>query len=304
MRYAILSDIHGNLPALDAVLSDLAGEEFDQILIAGDLVSGCPYPRETISRLWELQEQPIPIHIIRGNNEGYLLALERGDCHPGFYTSRQWGATRWAREQLGIEGMTWIGGLPTKISLDGPGGGILLLHGSPRRDNEGLVPDRDPAALELFYRAHLLDPEQTNVSLLTTLGQVVEGVLICGHTHIQWQQREERKLAFNPGSVGAPINGDPRAQYAFLENSGGTWQVEFRAVSYDIISVQFAFETSGLLEAGGGFSRACQHDVARADNTVWKFVLHCIDYAKTADPLDGPVIPDHIWLEAEKAYRF
>ena len=304
MRYAILSDLHGNQPALEAVLRDLAGEYIDRILIAGDLVSGSPYPRETLEKLRALQAGSTPVHIIRGNNEAYLLSLQRGDCHPGILTSRQWGATRWTWQQLGSEWMDWINLLPTQISLDDPAGSILMLHGSPRRENEGLIPNRNQAALDLFYRARLLDPEQTNVPLAMTMELVDEVVLICGHTHIPWQQDEGHKLVLNPGSVGAPINGDSRAQYAILEYRGRKWQVEFRAVPYDIPSVQAAFETTGLLQEGGGVSRACQLDLARADNTVWKFVLHCVEYARAAGVVNGGVIPDEIWLMAEQTYPF
>jgi predicted phosphodiesterase len=304
MKYAVLSDVHGNLPALDAILRDLSREQIDRILIAGDLVSGCPYPSETVARLRELQTNGIPTHIIRGNNEGYLLSMQRGDSPPGMLTSRQWGTTRWTWQQLGQEGMDWIGSLPFRISLDGPDGALLMLHGSPRRESEGLIPDRDPVALKRFFSARLLDPAQTNVPLASTLERLDEVVLICGHTHIPWEQREGRKLAFNPGSVGAPVNGDPRAQYALLEYSGRTWQVHFRAVAYDIPALQAAFITSGLLEAGGGFARAIQLDLERADNTVWKFVLHCLAYAQAAGMTDGQVIPDETWLEAEKSYKF
>lgn len=304
MRIAVLSDIHANLPALDAVLAELRREHLDRVLIAGDLVSGCPYARETWERLRALQADGPPVSIIRGNNDNYLLSMHRGDCPPGFYTSRQWGLIRWAWEQLGTEGSEWLAGLPARLSLDHPGGGLLLLHGSPRRENEGLVPDRDPAVLQIFFRARLLDPAQTNIPLGETLERIDEGVLVCGHTHVPWRQFEGRKLALNPGAVGCPINGDNRAQYAVLESDERGHRVEFRTVPYDIAEVQAAFESSGLLEAGGGFARACRLDLERADNTVWKFVLHCYEYARSRGAPDGPVLPEDLWCEAEAIYPF
>jgi len=302
MRYAILADIHANLPALEAVLDDLSREPVDQILIAGDLFNGSPYPLETLDVLRSLQHGAIPTRIISGNNENYLLSMQRGDCDPGLFTSLQWGVTRWTWQKLGADGMDWVAALPAQVSLDAPGGPILLIHGSPRSANEALIPNRSAAALGHFFQAQLLERGQTIVPLSTMLDPVAERVVICGHTHIPWQQREAQKLALNPGSVGAPINGDPRAQYALLWHTGWEWRADFRAVAYDIPRVQSAFETSGLLEAGGGFIRALKLDLERADNTVWKFILHCYRHASAAGFPGGPVIPDDLWLQAEKAF--
>jgi predicted phosphodiesterase len=254
--------------------------------------------------LQELQAGSIPVSIIRGNNEGCLLTMQRRTCPPGYFTSRQWGVTRWAWEQLGDEGMAWVERLPKSLSIDHYGGGILLLHGSPRRDDEGLIPDRDPATLELLFRAGLLDPGQTNVPLGETLERIDEAILVCGHIHIPWQQREGRKLAVNPGSVGLPNNADPRAQYALLDTNGFSPRVLFRALPYDRAAVKARIEHSGMLEAGGGVARAIQVDLERADYTLWNFVQHCYKHARAVGAADGAVIPDEVWQEAEERFVF
>jgi len=198
--------------------------------------------------------------------------------------------------------MAWVAALPSRFSLDSPAGGILLIHASPGSESIPLLPNRDPVALEVFYRAHLLERGQTIVPLASAVDRLDETVVICGHTHIQWQQREGANLVLNPGSVGLPNNSDPRAQYAVLTLPRGDWQVEFRAVSYDRDRAQLDIARSGMLAAGGGIARAIQLDLARADNTVWKLVMHCQQHAKAAGFPGGPVIPDDLWLQAEETF--
>ena len=82
-------------------------------------------------------------------------------------------------------------------------------------------------------------------------------MLVCGHTHLPWQQTLGEHLICNPGSVGAPLTGDVRASYALLTWMQGHWQVEHYAIAYDLAAVQTAFHETGLLEEGGSFARAC-----------------------------------------------
>jgi len=297
MRFAVLADIHGNLPALEAVLDDLSSHPaVDQILVAGDSVSGCPYPRETIALLRERN-----CRCIRGNNETYILNMHTRACHPDVLTNRQWAATRWAFEQLNPAELAWVASLPAQLSLPEPGGGLRVLHGSLEGESISLVPDRNPGVIRHLEASHLLRPGQPLTPLSVTLASIPESVLIAGHIHTPWLQREGAKLALNPGSVGMPIHGDPRACYVLLEWDGLAWQVELRAVAYDRARVKRAFQTSGLLAAGGGFARGCLVDLDRAQNTVWMFVEHAFATAR-ARGHHGPIIPDPLWLEAEATF--
>lgn len=300
-RYAILADLHGNLPALEAVLADIANQGCDEIILAGDLTSGCPFPRETLARLRELPA----CRCIRGNNETYLLKIHQRTCHPSVLTSRQWGATRWAYEQLGPADLDWIEALPGQLVLKGEGGDVRVVHGSPARETEGLVPDQRPDILETLRRIHVIPPGETPPPLSQAFASIEETVLVCGHYHIPWIQSEgdhSLRLAFNPGSVGAPVYGDPRAQYALLEWREGGWQVEFRAIDYDLERCLKAFESSGLLAAGGAYARAYRMDVEKSTNSLCYFLDFALELARLRGMAGLPSIPDDIWLEAENTF--
>lgn len=308
MRYAILADIHGNLPALEAVLADLSDQSIDEILVAGDLVSGCPYPHETLSLLRELNQRFLACRCIRGNNESYMLSMHARTCHPDMLTNLQWGATRWAFEQLTPDDLDWIANLPAQLSLATPAaptgsrasqepGGIRVVHGSLENENTATVPERDAQVIAQLEKVHLLKAGQAIPALANILAGIDESVLICAHIHVPWLQREGDKLGLNPGAVGMPINGDPRAQYAILLSDGAEWQVVFRQVEYDRARVQRAFQSSGLLAAGNGFAHAGMIDLDRAQNTIWNFVRYASALAKTRGH-NGALIPDPLWAEA------
>ncbi len=298
MRFAILSDIHGNLPALEATLADVASQGADEILIAGDLVSACPYPRETLDLIRSLN-----CPCIRGNNETYHLNLHNRNCLPDVLTNLQWGATRWAYQQLRPTDLDWIAALPTYLSLDTPGGGIRVVHGALENENVATAPDRDPQVIAQLEQVHLLKPGQTIQPLADILASISEQVLVSGHIHIPWLQREGQKLGLNPGSTGMPINGDPRSQYALLTWDGRAWQVVFRQVEYDRARTQRAFASSGLLQAGSGFARACMLDLNRAQNTTWEFVRHASATA-SARGVTSAIIPDDIWTDAVATFNW
>jgi hypothetical protein len=153
-----------------------------------------------------------------------------------------------------------------------------------------------------FGRAGILARERRPQPLAQTLAAVDEPVLVCGHTHIPWQQAHDGRLALNPGSVGAPINGDPRAQYALLEWTAGGWQVEQRAVPYDLDRVRAAYARSGLLEQGGGFARAYLCNVETGCNAPWFLVQHAYALAREASVEHSGTVPDDIWNRAVETF--
>lgn len=226
MRLAILSDIHGNLPALEAVLEDVQQQCTDGIIIAGDLVDR-PQPLETLRAI-----QALGAWIIRGNRENYLLTYDTGDAPDHWRVSRQWIGLRWLYHQLDREALDFLHALPEQeVIAVGRTAPIRAVHGSPGNDTELVLPDGDPVAMAKHRQSGLLDLSYTRLDLAEALGQVGEPVLVCGHSHIPWVQEQSGRLALNPGSVGAPINGDARAQYA-LDLAGR--KVDNRASSHPL----------------------------------------------------------------------
>ncbi len=281
MRLAALADIHGNLPALKAILKDLEQIDIDGILVAGDMAVG-PQVTETLDLL------SIPnCWMIRGNNEDYLLRFASGNVPLSWETSRQWALMRWSYRQVDQETLDFFRCLPDQrviqIKKTAP---IRVVHGSPRNPSELIFPDRDISILDI------------------ALSQINEPVLVCGHSHIPWVKARNGKLALNPGGAGGPLNGDTRAQYALLSWEQDHWQVTHRAVPYDLEETRLAFITSGLLHEGGGLARAFLRSVETGMNVSEDFLAYAYQLARAAGFKDCIVVPDEVWDVAVQTFHW
>ncbi len=226
-RIAVIADIHGNLPALEAVLADLESAAPDEVLVAGDLVGRGPQGREVVEAIaaggWRA---------LRGNHEDYLLSFRRREVPEDWWETEEWAASRWMAAQLGEEAARYIAELPFALE-PATAPDLLLIHGSPRSNNEGLGPWTSDRELD----RHLVGIRQE--------------VLVCAHTHRPMVRRLADGLVVNVGSVGLPFNGDRRAQYAILEHRDGRWEVETRQVDYPLAAILEVYRASGFLAAGG-----------------------------------------------------
>jgi predicted phosphodiesterase len=250
VRLAILADVHGNLPALEAVLEDVTRQNVDRILVAGDLTGG-PQSQEVVDRM-----RALDAWFIRGNREEYLAAYDAGAVPAHWRESAQWAPLRWEVHRLDRATLDWAASLPgPRVFAPDHAAPIRVVHGSPERVREPLFP-QDEAVLHWFRAAGFTGDRLAPDRFDAVLAALVEPVLACGHTHIAWTHERNGQLALNPGSVGAPLNGDVRAQYALLEWRGGRWQALLRAVPYDLAHIRRIFAESGYLEDGGAYARA------------------------------------------------
>lgn len=210
MRVAALYDVHGNLPALEAVLADVDAEGVDVVVSGGDLVAG-PFPAEVLALL----ESRPDVRFLRGNAD--RLVLEGVDEH-----EQDWAS---ARERLGEPALETIGSWPLTVELEIDGlGRILFCHAVPSADEPiftRLTPDDDVAGL---------------------IGDVAAEVVVCGHTHAQFDRRLPSGLrVVNAGSVGMPYQGRRGAFWALLGP-----EVELRRTEYDTEAAVAAIrETTG-----------------------------------------------------------
>ncbi len=279
MKIAILSDVHGNLPALEAVLVEVDALAPDGILVLGDLTGGPSCP-ETIALLRERG-----CIMIRGNNERYHLNYEKGLAPAGWYARKQFGLLRWNHRRFSPETLALFAALPEQRTAHFDGAGpIRMVHGSPRRDNEGLDPDLDPGALQ------------------TALALTAEPALACGHSHIPWQRRLDGKLVFNPGAVCGALNGDTRAQYALLEWHEDGWQVQHRAAPYDLATLRRDFAASGLLAEGNYIARAFLDSCLTGLNVSLYLLRHARRAADEAGIAAGDAFPDDLWDRAGESF--
>lgn len=228
MKLAILADIHGNMPALEAVIDDLQRQAPDRVVVAGDLVNRGPENRAVVKAV-AAQEWDV----IGGNHDELVVAWAEGDVPFEWYDDPWWAPVEWVVEQ--IDGwISYLEELPFDICIDLPGTEpIRIVHGSPRDRREGLH--------------HFLSDEQ----IAEILAGVNEQIVVGAHTHIPLERQTDGWHIVNVGAVGLPFNGDTRAQYAvFTVCADGSWDVSFRAVEYDREATLAAFETTGYIEAG------------------------------------------------------
>ena len=206
MRVAVLCDIHGNLPALEAVLQDVRRAGPDRVVIGGDVLPG-PMPRECLDALLGLD---IPVQFIHGNGDRESLAHLSGremTTVPEPFRS----PVIWAAEQLGQKYRPILASWPLSLSVDVPPLGVVFFcHSTPRND------------VEIFTR---LTPEEVLKPLFEGLGAQV---VVCGHTHMQFDRMVGSVRVVNAGSVGMPF-GEPRADWLMLGPD-----VELQHTNYDL----------------------------------------------------------------------
>jgi predicted phosphodiesterase len=234
MRIAVLSDVHGNLPALEAVLASIAADGVDVTVNLGDLLSGYVQPAQTADRLIAAD-----LRTVAGNHERQVLT---------FPPERTGMADRVTREVLTSAHRDWLASLPMTLE---PAPGVLAFHGTPVDD--------------LQYLLHTVTPAGARDA---TVGEVTARIgeasgfdlLLCGHTHLPGSMRlDGGPLIVNPGSVGWPAYDDdqphphtmeagtPHARYALADDRTGRWEVTFREVAYD-------------WEQAAGLAAACGRD--------------------------------------------
>ncbi len=250
-RIAVLSDIHGNVPALEAVLADLADQAPDEVLVGGDLVGRGPQGAAVVRRIAELGWP-----VIRGNHEEYVLGFRRGAIPDAWRHAGEWAAARWMAAELGDEEAELIGHLPFSMtSRLAPG--LRLVHGTPTTTREGIGPWLSDARLDEH------------------LAEIDEALLVCAHTHRPLHRELAAGTVVNVGSVGLPFNGDHRAQYAIFELDGGgtpDWRIELRQVEYDREEIFAIYERTGFLAEGGITARLLRLELEHATPLLVPFL--------------------------------
>ncbi|CAB3786003.1 hypothetical protein LMG28688_02178 [Paraburkholderia caffeinitolerans] len=219
MKIAAISDIHGNLAALDAVLHHLRSQGADLIVNLGDIVSGSLLPAETADQLMALD-----LPTIRGNHERQLLADD---------VERMRQSDRFARAALRADQLDWIARLPATLRIADD---VLMVHATPDNDLDYF--------LETVTEAGCRAATQEEVE--RRAGDGAERLILCGHTHMpRSAMLGDGRLVVNPGSVGLQAydddmpwphrieTGSPHARYATVTRTKSGWGVEFHAVEYD-----------------------------------------------------------------------
>jgi len=220
MRIAIISDVHGNVHALDAVLADLdASGPFDEVIYAGDVAFNGAFPAESIDRLRERGYRAV-----RGNTDEFLVVAARGSSFETSITDEKQQHSpalqeldRWANARLTDEHIDYLASWPLRIDIAGPDQQRLTIcHASP-------------------WSAHVTVFEEAPEDVARQMLDYADSQAVCyGHIHVQYRRDIDGRRLCAVGSIGAPFDGDPRADYAVMTNDGSGWDVEFHSIDYDI----------------------------------------------------------------------
>lgn len=283
-KLAILSDIHGNLPALEAVRSDLQGFDVDHVIVPGDVISFGPFSRQTAEMVIEKGWS-----VIRGNNEFFLTDYKTPRAPAEWNDPIQFAPSAWLDRQFDSKLKTIIGSWPDTLNLrfrDAPP--ILVCHGTPASPWDSIYWTRS-------------DEEIENI-----LGNVEADYVICGHTHLAMDRQVGRWRIFNPGSVGVPLDGIFSASYLILDGDEGGWTPSFRRVPFDYDAVFEAFETSGYNKECGPMGRLVV-EVYKTARPLLGFIRWREKY-KSASPLSDELVDEYLsgvnwWEFAHPAYH-
>lgn len=283
MRLALLADIHGNLPALEAALGALEQLQPDAVIVNGDLINAVPFSTEVIDRI--RAENWV---VVRGNHEFYYLDFGTERAVPNAHDAERWGQLHWLIERIAPQHGNYLAMLPDERTLYLPGTQPLrVAHGVPGRNRVG-------------FNNH-----QPDEKIVADVAAVTQRTLLSAHTHVQVDRhvrsggdlRQALDLdphggamadahaaaspprhwhVVNPGSIGLPLNGDPRAQFAVLDSvteaeEAGGWKVMFQRVEYDRRPALEAFTHTGMLEAGGVISQLFYWELVTAKPEIIRF---------------------------------
>ncbi len=290
MKYAVIADIHGNLPALELALADAQACGAQQYIFLGDYCVCAPWPNEVIDRIRSLPGA----QVIRGNEERYLDIPDGPDA--------QFAVSRWAGRQISADNKAWLDALPERIDLECGGVGIHMAHKSRTFLGDGEERHFSTATLPARY-----DRKPTREAFLedvrSTLGQDEEvqekvrllpaGVYLFGHMHIQWHEWMDGRLLVAPGSCGLILDGTGfGAPYTLLTIENGRMAVEERRVPYDVEALIESAKATGQYRAARVWSEVIFEEWRMGWDRINPFLRFTEEYARSIGDVRRPFMND------------
>ena len=228
-RLAILSDVHGNLAALEAVRKAIKREKPDAVIVAGDHVMNGPEPAGVVDALREMEASGATI--VQGNTDVAVADFDYSAAFPWFtdgIPDTYVAAAEWAHDALGDERVGWLRRLPSERRLMLDDTMVLACHASPGSQTQGFDTQLDPSVM------------------LERISRTDARVICCGHTHLPEVRDMGWKIIVNDGSAGYVFDGDPTASWALVELDGDEIRTEIRRSEFDTMAVANAISARGL----------------------------------------------------------
>jgi predicted phosphodiesterase len=229
-RIAALSDIHGNVAALEAVIADVAREKPDRVVIAGDLVLNGPEPAAVVDMLRNFASEGAAV--VSGNTDIAVADFDFAAAFPWMtdgVPDAIVAAAEWAHEALGDERVEWLRSLPSERRVRSDDDTLVLVcHASPGSQTAGFDQDLDPSVT------------------IERVARTDARVIVCGHTHLPEVRDLGWKIIVNDGSAGYVFDGDPTASWALIDIADGEVNAEIRRTAFDTLGVANAISSRGL----------------------------------------------------------
>lgn len=311
MIYAVLSDVHGNLPALEAVLQDAARRGAEHFLLLGDYCLSNPWPDECLRRIFALDNATV----IRGNEENYLENLQGKDQTT--WTDGQMQISYWTYRHVSDGNRQKLLSLPWQRTLDCHGVKLHLAH-----DSSVFLGGREgacigPARAALCFRSGKAVPGDFQTcaekalsgdeAFLQAMDSLEDGIYLFGHTHTQWQMTspDGKKLLLNPGSCGLPLDGvRDSVPYGLIEiHPDGTWSAQSLRIPFDMKAAARAVAESSQFTEANVWSRIIQRELTTALEHVTFFLRYAEEYAQSIGDPRRPYAVD-TWEAAYRAWEY
>ena len=270
MKIAILSDIHGNVPALEAVMVHIERWQPDQVIVNGDIVNRGPLSADAWQLISKKRDQEGWL-VTRGNHEDYVVAWREPTDHFDDIQKLLYQTSIWTYEQLSADAIIELATLPMEISLFAPDGSELrATHASMGDNKNGMVPWNSADEI----RAKIGTPP---------------AVFVTSHTHRFFERRVDETLIVNSGSVGVPLDGSHLTGYAQVRWEKGHWSAELIRLQYDRTRTKADFTKTNFQQVGGPTAKLMYLEwlQARSHIALWSQEYHPLIVTKAVTPWDA-----------------
>ena len=304
MRYAIISDIHGNITALDAILDDCDKQNIDIYLFLGDYYGELSKMDDVISRLNKIENS----YIIKGNREKRLIEIKNEN--PIHLSGEQYAPVHWIMNDMRDDDFLYFKSLPDVVSFQVENINFYLAHAPDQHFGHGI---NDQISGRTFldefgkyysnhdeYLAFVRTKLRNDQKFMLKLSELPEGVYLFCHYHTQWNDNIDGRILINPGSCGWPLDFNTSAPYTILDTCSGI-QIEERRIDYDLSIVLRTLEKSGIKEAMPFWYKLILSELKFARNELLLFIEFIADYAKKQNDETYPYT-DQLWNEAATLY--
>lgn len=306
MKYALISDIHGNYPALCAVLADAQKENVDKYIFIGDYYMCLPYPNQVIDTI----KNHSNAYFVRGNEEDRIEMLSAKD--KSTWIDGQFQALYWYYDEISTDNKNFLIGLPRKALIDGCLhishwssefiGNVEMESFSTHKLNQyfgGITPTR--TEILTFITEKLQSDDTFNKNLYT----LDDGIYIFGHSHIQWYKQYNNKYFINPGSCGFPIDFTGGAPYTILDITNDEISIDERRIMYDESKCINDLRNSSLYQHEKVWNEIIIKEFETHTDLLMSFLLYVEEYANKINDRIRPYSKE-TWTKAysewEKSY--